>query len=335
MFKYSYKLIVSAIIILLCNVTILFAQQDAHYTQFMYSKLPQNAAYTGSKEGLSIRALYRDQWSAKKENSIEGAPKTTVFSIHSPMKKESFALGFYFVNDRIGLEHKNQFDVTYAYRIDLGKKIKLSIGVNAGLLWYKLNATGAILINPIDNKYTENVSRILPDIGAGLYLYHPNFYIGASVPNFIKGNLANKNDEVSGAKRTAHFVAMAGGLIPAGKHLKIRPQIQYIYLASVTQKIPHSLDFNLSLLIYDRVNIGAQYHTSVKNQNEAMKLSNPDSFDMMVEFWPTKQLMLGYAYNYTLSKLAASTSGTHEVIIGYDIASKKKKKSSTTGCYHF
>lgn len=57
----------------------------------------------------------------QKGNAIDGAPKTTSFSIHSPFKKESFALGFYFVNDRLGLEQKNQFDVTYAYRVSLGK----------------------------------------------------------------------------------------------------------------------------------------------------------------------------------------------------------------------
>ena len=304
------------------------AQQDAQYTQFMYNKLPQNAAYTGSKEALSIRASYRDQWSAKKGNSIEGAPKTTSFSIHSPLKKESFALGFYFVNDRLGLEQKNQFDVTYAYRVSLGKKIKLSIGINAGLLWYKLNATEAILVNPDDPKYRNNVSRVLPDIGAGLYIYHPNFYIGASVPNFIKGQLSNKGDNISTAKRTAHFVAMAGGSIPIGKVIKIRPQMQYCYLASVTQKVPHTFDFNLSLSIYYRVSIGAQYHTTFQNKNDGVKLNDASSMDFMLEIWATKQLMIGYSYDYTLSKLANVSSGSHEIVIGYDFASKQKNKSS-------
>lgn len=317
-------LLLTAMLLLTLSVSV-YGQQDAQYTQFMYNKLPQNAAYTGAREVLSIRALYRDQWTGGKNGGIAGAPKTAAFSIHSPLKNDHFALGFWFVNDRLGIEHKNQFNVTYAYRLNLGKQVKLSLGINAGLLWYKLNATSAILTDPNDPAFSQNVSRVLPDVGAGLYIYHPNFYFGASVPNFIKGDLTAKNQSGSDAKRTAHVVLMAGGVIPAGKVLKIRPQIQYRYLANAQSKIPHTMDFNLSLLIYNRVNIGGQYRTSFGNKNEGVKLTNPDSFDFMLEVWPTKQLMIGYAYDYTLTKLANYNRGSHEVIIGYDFAFEKKK----------
>ena len=323
------KELTQRILVLLFFVTVFsgvsYGQQDAQYTQFMYNKLPQNAAYTGAREVLSIRALYRDQWSGGKNGGIAGAPKTTSFSIHSPLKNEHFALGFWYVNDRLGLEHKNQFQMTYAYRLHLGKKVKLSLGVNAGLLWYKLNAQDALLTDPNDPAFSQNVSRVLPDVGAGLYIYHPNFYFGASVPNFIKGDLTAKNQLGSDAKRTAHVVLMAGGVIPAGKVLKIRPQIQYRYLANAQSQIPHTMDFNLSLLIYDRVNIGGQYRTSFSNKNEGIKLTGPDSFDFMLEVWPTKQLMIGYGYDYTLTKLANFNRGSHEIILGYDFAFEKKK----------
>lgn len=302
-----------------------YGQQDAQYTQFMYNKLPQNAAYTGAREVLSIRALYRDQWSGNKNGGIAGAPKTTSFSIHSPLKNEHFALGFWFVNDRLGPEHKNQFNVTYAYRLNLGKKVKLSLGLNAGLLWYKNNLRDLTTEEPNDPGLQQNISRVLPDVGAGLYIYHPNFYLGASVPNFIKGDLSSKGNTTSNAKRTAHMVLQAGGAIPAGKVLYIRPQIQYRYLANAQYIMPHTLDFNLSLLIYNRVNIGGQYRTSFGNKNDGVKLTNPDSFDFMLEVWPTKQLLIGYGYDYTLTKLADYNRGSHEIMIGYDFSFEKKK----------
>ncbi len=331
--KYINDVVFTIVLILLSSNSIK-GQQDAQYSQFMYNKLPLNAAYTGSRDGISIRALYRDQWVAKKGNSIEGAPKTTSFSIHSPLKKVSSAIGFYFINDRIGLEQKNQFDATYSYRITISKNVKLNLGLNAGFLWYKLNVSDAVLANPDDNKYRDNISRILPDVGAGIYIYHTNFYFGVSVPNFIKGSLSNKGDYDSKAKRTAHFVLMAGGLIPMGKYIKIRPQFQYSYIANNSQKMPHAFDFNLSLLILNRFNVGAQYHATINNKNHEIKLSNPDSIDFMLEIWPIKQLMIGYSYDYTLSKLARYNSGSHEIILGYDI-SPKKKKNYYTGCYHF
>lgn len=300
------------------------AQQDPQYTQFMYNKLPQNAAYTGAREVLSTRLLYRAQWVGNKNGGTYKAPQTASFTIHSPLKNEHFALGFFYTNDRLGQEHKNQFDVTYAYRVALGKKFKLSLGINAGIYWYKWNAQAELANQPGDPLLQSNVSRVLPDVGAGLYVYHPNFYFGASVPNFIKGDLNNKKS-VGEAKRTPHVVLMTGGVIPAGKVLKIRPQIQYRYIATAVQMMPHTFDFNLSLLIYDRVNIGGQYRTSFGNKSNGVKLTDPDSFDAMIEVWPTKQFMIGYAYDYTLTKLGNYNRGSHEVIVGYDFGFEKKK----------
>ncbi|MFP5437728.1 MAG: type IX secretion system membrane protein PorP/SprF, partial [Bacteroidia bacterium] len=38
------------------------AQQDPHYTQYMYNMNVINPAYAGSKENLAIGLLYRKQW---------------------------------------------------------------------------------------------------------------------------------------------------------------------------------------------------------------------------------------------------------------------------------
>jgi type IX secretion system PorP/SprF family membrane protein len=304
------------------------AQQEPQYTQFMYNKLPINAGYTGAREVLSIRALYRNQWTG-----IKGAPQTTSFSIHSPFKKEASAVGFYMVNDRLGVTNQTWFDVTYAYRIPLGKGIKLSIGINAGMLWYKSNLTELKLYSSNDPVFQENVSRILPDIGAGLYLYHKHFYFGASVPNFFKGDLHNKStleqygNDPSGtfmsAHRTPHVFLMAGGVIKTGQVMMIRPQLMYKYIADAEQKIPHELDINISLLIYNRVNIGGTYRAAFHNKKTG--LNNGDSFDVLLEVWPTKQLLMGFAYDYTLSKLGDYNKGSYELIVGYDFNSEKKK----------
>jgi type IX secretion system PorP/SprF family membrane protein len=290
--------------------------------------LPINAGYTGSREVLSIRSLYRNQWSG-----IKGAPQTTTFSIHSPFKKDASAAGFYLVNDRLGVTNQTWFDVTYAYRVNLGKGVKLSIGINAGMLWYKSNLTELKLFSSNDPVFQENVSRVLPDIGAGVYIYHKYFYVGASVPNFFKKDLYNKstidqyNNDPSGsflsAHRTSHLFIMAGGVIPAGKVVMIRPQLMYKYIADAGEKIPHEFDFNISLLLYNRVNVGGTYRTSFHNNKTG--LGNGDSFDALLEVWPTKQLLIGFSYDYTLSKLGDYSKGSYEVVLGYDFTTQKKR----------
>ncbi|MGV3461724.1 MAG: type IX secretion system membrane protein PorP/SprF, partial [Flavobacterium sp.] len=56
------------------------AQQDPHYTQYMYNMNVINPAYAGSKENLAFGLLYRKQWV-----DIEDSPTTMTFSGHSPV----------------------------------------------------------------------------------------------------------------------------------------------------------------------------------------------------------------------------------------------------------
>jgi hypothetical protein len=50
------------------------AQQNPHYTQYMYNMNVINPAYAGSKESISFGALYRKQWV-----NIEDAPTQFTF----------------------------------------------------------------------------------------------------------------------------------------------------------------------------------------------------------------------------------------------------------------
>lgn len=40
----------------------MIAQQDPHYSQYMFNPLGVNAGYTGSREALSLVMLHRSQW---------------------------------------------------------------------------------------------------------------------------------------------------------------------------------------------------------------------------------------------------------------------------------
>ncbi|WP_445716752.1 type IX secretion system membrane protein PorP/SprF, partial [Flavobacterium sp.] len=61
------------VVILFIGV-VAFAQQDPHYTQYMYNMSVMNPAYAGSKDNLSMGLLYRKQWV-----ELEDAPTTGTF----------------------------------------------------------------------------------------------------------------------------------------------------------------------------------------------------------------------------------------------------------------
>ena len=102
------------------------AQQDPQHTMYRFNGLMFNPAYAGSREALSLSAIYRWQWV-----NVEGSPQTGSFSIHSPLKNDHIALGFSFVSDHYTVVHSDKLEGDFAYRIPVGKnkKIKISLGL--------------------------------------------------------------------------------------------------------------------------------------------------------------------------------------------------------------
>ncbi|HYC29039.1 MAG TPA: type IX secretion system membrane protein PorP/SprF, partial [Chitinophagaceae bacterium] len=227
-FKSFVGNIIFFILFFLCFTA--FGQQEPGYTQFMFNKLPINPAYAGGREKLSIRLQYRDQWT-----QLEGHPRTLNMSIHGPLSKENIAIGGSLTYDRLGITTQMKLSTSYAYRIKIkpgGKQhMKISMGLNAGMLMYKAALSEVDPVENNDPTFRETFTRILPDLGAGVYFSGTNFYAGASIPNFLPANIRGNalGEDVTNAavtQRVPHLYMMAGGVIPLGKDadFKLRPQ---------------------------------------------------------------------------------------------------------------
>ncbi|RWX00126.1 PorP/SprF family type IX secretion system membrane protein, partial [Flavobacterium cerinum] len=103
------------------------AQQDPHYTQYMYNMNVINPAYAGSKENLSFGLLYRKQWV-----DIEDSPTTMTFSGSSPVGK-NVGLGLSVINDKIGPVEETNVYADFSYTLNLGGEHRLALGLKAGI----------------------------------------------------------------------------------------------------------------------------------------------------------------------------------------------------------
>ena len=137
------------IAILALAITELRAQQDPHYTQYMYNMSVMNPSYAGSKEGMSGGFLYRKQWV-----EIEGAPTTGTFFIHSPVGR-NVGLGLSVVSDKIGPVEENNFYADFSYTLNLGGEHKLAFGLKGGLTMHKIDF--------------NTIYPTLPDVGDGVF----------------------------------------------------------------------------------------------------------------------------------------------------------------------
>jgi len=283
------------------------AQQDPLYTQYMFNQLVINPAYAGSKDRLSAMLLYRTQWVG-----FEGAPQTTTFSIHTPFLKERMAVGATFVNDEIGLAHNLYFTGYYAYRFKLTENTRLSFGLSAEVKRQQMDWSQA---NPLFSLLDPNIpvgdpSRTLPNFGVGAYLDNDNYYIGFAVPRVVENKLDFTNGLTTIVESTAqqqrHFYLMGGFIMDVNKDVKFKPAALIRY----TDNAPLAVDVNLSALFAERLWLGMTFRTG-------------DSFDIIAQF-VLDRMRIGYAYDYTVTRLRQFNSGSHEIMITIELDGKTK-----------
>ena len=301
------------ILLLTLSVITLFsasAQQDPEHTMYRFNGLMFNPAYAGARDALSLSAIYRWQWT-----KVPGAPQTGSFSIHSPLKNNNIALGLTFVNDRLTVTHTNKLEGNFAYRIPVGKKknIKIALGLSAGVTNVRTQLTDVELTDLNDPKFNNNVNLWLPNVGFGIYTYAPKWFVGVSIPHILSNSL-EKNGKVwqsgiSAAHQYFSLYATGGYAFDLGKKVKFAPSIMMKY---VPKHAPIDFDFNANFIFIDRIWLGASYRLS-------------ESYGFMAAVNVTKQLRVGYAYDLIVNPISKFTSGTHEVMLGYDFDFDKKR----------
>ena len=279
------------------------AQQNPLFTQYMFNGLVINPAYTGSHESMTTTFALRSQWSG-----LKGAPQTQVASAHSPLKLSRSAAGVVFVHDEVSVVNQYMAYGTYAYRIPLSKNAKLAVGGQAGVSYYQANLSELNILTSNgqpDPNFYQNESRILPNLGIGMYYYSKKTFIGLSLPTLIN-NRWNNQDAYTQARQKRHYFLSAGHIFPMGAGLKFKPNV----LLKWEEGGPFQYDLNANFLIHEAVWVGVSYRMQ-------------DSVDGLLEININKQLSLGYSYGYPISSLAAVQTGTHEVVLNYRINRNK------------
>jgi type IX secretion system PorP/SprF family membrane protein len=161
------------------------AQQDPHYTQYMYNMNVINPAYAGSKENLSFGLLYRKQWV-----DIEDAPSTFTLSGSSPVGK-NVGNGLSVISDKIGSVEENNVLGAMAYPNPFTDNIQLqwtsTVSTKTNIMVFdmygKLVSSNTTLsaagINRFDNP--------LPKLAAGIYMLRLNVEgLGATTIKLVK-----------------------------------------------------------------------------------------------------------------------------------------------------
>jgi type IX secretion system PorP/SprF family membrane protein len=278
------------------------AQQDLLVSQYMFNHLLLNPAYAGSHEYMMATLLYRKQWV-----DFKGAPETQVASLHGPLGLSQFGWGALISHDKIGVTDRTDAYLNAAYHLKVGEKMHLSMGLRAGGGYYSYKNSDLTYWDEGDPAFEgDRVSKFLPNVGAGLYLYSKKFYAGLSVPTILSYDPTKSLSlDVSGGDvvphQVRHYFATVGTALELSQDVVMKPSV----LVKYVDKAPVEVDINLNFLLASTVWVGASYRTG-------------DSFVGILELQLSKKLRIGYSYDFTFTDIKDYSSGSHEIMLGYD-----------------
>jgi type IX secretion system PorP/SprF family membrane protein len=285
---------------------LVYGQQDPHYTQYMYNQNILNPAYAGSGSELSVALLGRTQWVG-----IEGAPDTQTLNIHSQLGSPlGMGVGLSVLNDQIGPAKETNIGLDASYTFQVSEQGLLSFGLKGTYNMLRVDLNGGVLTNDEgDVLFAEDVQDNAPNVGAGLYFRTDRFYAGLSVPNILENHIYTlvSDNDIQDVSDKMHWFGTLGYVFDLNENLKLKPST----MVKMVQGAPISLDLNASLFINDKFEIGLSWREG-------------DSIDAIIGIQASPDIRIGYAYDHTLTNLGDYNSGSHELMLLFDLNFNKK-----------
>ena len=270
----------------------------------MYNTSNVNPAYAGSRNVLSIFGLHRTQWVG-----LDGAPVTNNININTPIGS-NIGVGLGIVNDKIGVSDENNISADFSYTIQALDNYKLAFGLKASANILNVDFSRLNYKVP-DASFDVNLNnKFSPNIGAGLYLYSNNTYIGLSVPNFLETRHYDRTSTINSQRVTAqekmHYYFIAGHVFDLSESVQFKPSI----LTKIVQGAPLQIDASANFMINEKFILGAAYRWSA-------------AASLMAGFQINESWLIGYGFDLETTRLKAYNSGSHEIFLRYELPKQK------------
>lgn len=287
------------------------AQQDPHYSHFMFNQVGYNPAYCGTEGVINGTLIYRDQWLG-----LEGGPKTMMLCADMPVRflGTQGGAGITLINDEIGFETNFTAKLAYAYHIQVGTGL-LSLGVDGGLFSKSINGDWHFPDNP-EAIFQGKTRKMVFDIGGGIHYSVGGLSLGFSTMHLASPALDFSEDGETYMARHYYFTG-AYNISLANSLIDLTPG--FILMSDGNTK---QADINLNILYNKKVWGGVTYR-------------NEDAVSLLAGVTIMGDLKIGAAYEFGLSKLRKTNSGSFELMLGYSFMPEKSKPAQKVRSVRF
>lgn len=299
-----------------------YAQNDVQLTQYWAVPTYYNPAFTGSTDYLRIRGGAKLQWIG-----IHNAPKSFLGTADSPLKigKKRIGLGVNAMQESLGLFSNMLINVQASYKFK-ALKGEFSVGIQGG--YYNTKFKGSEIYIPDNDDYHESTDTSLPnqdlvgnsfDLSAGISYTHKYFTLGLSglhllapkVKLNIEGSESNDSENYETDLPRALYFTASGNIPLKNTLFELQPSL--LVKSDLTD---FGAEATLRATYNKFITFGVGYRWK-------------DAISVMVGA-TFKNFFLGYAYDYPTTAIAKGSSGSHELVAGYqlklDFSSKNKNK---------
>lgn len=314
------------------------AQQLPQFSQYMNNPYVINPAASSLTHDIDLALGFRQQWAG-----FDGAPQTyyvggtinlgkqpaasgKLYSIpisHPELLKSKpsvrygkHVVGGLVARDEYGVFQRSSVMGSYSYHHPIGDEYWVAGGLSLGWYGFSFDRNNIVLENDFDNTYNDFIANgsnsNIFDINAGVYVYSDRAFAGYSVYQLGRNeiNLGNEQSplNLSEARLEMHHYVNAGYRITVGEKIDLTPS----FMMKFRPPAPLSVDINLMAEWDRRFRLGVSYR-------------NQDAVSIILGTNLTDFMRLAYAYDYVTSDINDLSSGSHEVVLGFQFNRKNKK----------
>lgn len=297
------------------------AQGDAMLTQYWALPTYYNPGAAGDTDNLRLRGGGRLQWIG-----IDNAPKTFVVAADMPFKlfNKKFGVGLVAQQESMGLFHNLSVNAQIGYKLKLFKG-ELTGSLQIGFLNEQFK--GSEVYIPSDDDYHQPDDDAIPnrdvsgnalDLGVGLFYTHPKFWAGISLLHANNPTVSFSSEGESGSGSSSlpsgdgvakkyQFTAKRAAYFMAGSNIPVKNTLFEVIPSLIVRSDFTFTDFEITgRLRYNKLftaGLGYRYNDAV-------------SLMLGAEI---KGIFIGYSYDYHTSDISKASSGSHEIVAGYNL----------------
>jgi type IX secretion system PorP/SprF family membrane protein len=249
--------------------------------------------------------MFKKQWVG-----FEGAPTYQTLSSHTPLRNERIGLGLLLVHENMHVIDNYEIYTNYAFRFPLGNG-RLSLGLKAGFSlrqagWSEIETYAEGTADPVFSQGYGDCA-FLPNAGFGVYFRGERMHVGFSVPYLLhyQENETHDGFTMQHSPEFYDFLGFFSYRVVLTNMFSIEPMTLIRYRINRTAQV----DAGVKFLWNNAIGFGGTYRT-------------PEQLTLMAEYQINEQFWLGYSYDYPFGELSNATSGSHGIILRYDLRFK-------------